>query len=221
MWQLRRAGKNGGNLMASWAGHGLRLAVSAAIGLGVGGVARFAGPTEIATAIGWDAAGLAYAGHIWLSLGGATAKQVRAWSSEEDEGRSVITLILTAAVGASMISIFDMVSNKASGAVIALAAFTILCSWALLHTVFAAHYAHRCFAGGGASSGLDFPGEEPRFADFAYYSFTIGMTFQTSDVDTTTGEMRRLTLLHGVISFVFNTVIIAISVGLASGLLGG
>ena len=57
--------------------------------------------------------------------------------------------------------------------------------------------------------------------DFAYYSFTIGMTFQTSDVDTQNSEMRTLTLVHGAASFVFNTVIIAISVGLASGLLSG
>ncbi|HML30837.1 MAG TPA: DUF1345 domain-containing protein, partial [Hyphomicrobium sp.] len=101
-----------------------------------------------------------------------------------------------------------------------LAAGTILSSWSLLHTAFAAHYAHRCFARGRTKPGLDFPGEEPRFVDFLYYSYTIGMTFQTSDVDTKTSEMRTLTIVHGIFSFVFNTVIIAISVGLASGLLG-
>ncbi|WP_020180724.1 DUF1345 domain-containing protein [Methylopila sp. M107] len=207
--------------MTGLAGHGLRFAVCAAIGLAVGALARLAAPVEIATAIGWDAAALAYAAHVWASLAPASADEVRAWSSEEDEGRWAITLILTAAVAASMVAIFDMVSNKSSGATLALAAATIVSSWFLLHTVFAAHYAHRCFAGGAKSPGLDFPGEAPRFADFAYYAFTIGMTFQTSDVDTTTGEMRRLTLVHGAISFVFNTVIIAISVGLASGLLAG
>ena len=173
------------------------------------------------TAIGWDAAAIAYAAHVWASLTPATADEIRAWSAEEDEGRWAITLILTAAVAASFFAIFDIVSDKASGAALALAAVTILCSWALLHTVFAAHYAHRCFAGGPDRPGLAFPGEAPRFVDFAYYGFTIGMTFQTSDVETRTGEMRALTLVHGVVSFVFNTVIIAISVGLASGLIGG
>jgi len=143
------------------------------------------------------------------------------WSAREDEGRWAITLIVAAGVAASVVAIFDMVSDKSSGWVLALAALTILASWTLLHTAFAAHYAHRCFARGPGSPGLDFPGEPPRFVDFAYYSFTIGMTFQTSDVETRTSEMRTLTLAHGVMSFVFNTVIIAITVGLASGLIGG
>lgn len=207
--------------MSSLASHGMRVGASACVGFAAGAVARLAAPPEITTAIGWDAAALAYAGHVWASLTPATADELRALSSQEDEGRWAITLILTAAVAASLFAIFDMVTAKSSGAVMALAAATILCSWTLLHTVFAVHYAHRCFAGGGDKAGLDFPGEAPRFVDFAYYAFTIGMTFQTSDVDTQSSEMRTLTFVHGAASFVFNTVIIAISVGLASGLLSG
>ena len=205
--------------MTSLVRHGVRLAVCTAIGLAVGLGLRRVAPAEIATAIGWDAAALAYMGHVWASLMPASAKEVRALSDEEDEGRSAITLIMTGAVAASLFAIFDIVSHKSSAAAVALAGATILCSWALLHSVFAVHYAHRCFAGEGEKPGLDFPGGEPRFIDFAYYAFTIGMTFQTSDVDTRSSEMRALTLFHGVISFVFNTVIIAITVSLASGLL--
>lgn len=205
----------------TWRGHGLRLAACGALGVAVGTLAATLLPAKIATAIGWDAAALAYAGRVWASLRGASAAEVRSWSSQEDEGRMAITLILTAAVAASFVSIFDMASEKPNAAVLALAAVTILCSWTLLHTVFAAHYAHRCFPQGADGPALDFPGEAPRFVDFAYYSFTIGMTFQTSDVNTKTSDMRALTLLHGAVSFVFNTVIIAISVGLASGLIGG
>lgn len=202
-------------------GHGLRLAACGALGVAVGALAAIILPAKLATALGWDAAALAYAGRVWASLRRASAEEMRAWSSQEDEGRMAITLILTAAVAASFVSIFDMASEKANAGVLALAAVTILCSWTLLHTVFAAHYAHRCFSHGADSPALDFPGGAPRFVDFAYYSFTIGMTFQTSDVNTKTSEMRALTLLHGAVSFVFNTVIIAISVGLASGLIGG
>lgn len=202
-------------------GHGLRLAGCGALGATAGTLATSVAPANVAAVIGWDVAALAYAARVAATLGPATAEEISRWSAAEDEGRWAITLILTAAVAASVAAIFDMVSEKSSGAVLGLAAFTILSSWTLLHTAFAAHYAHRCFSGGGKMRGLDFPGEKPRFVDFAYYSFTIGMTFQTSDVETRTSEMRKLTLVHGAISFVFNTVIIAISVGLASGLLGG
>ncbi|MET0312936.1 MAG: DUF1345 domain-containing protein [Hansschlegelia sp.] len=205
----------------SWRGHGLRLLTCAVIGAAVWFVASFFAPQEAAIVIGWDAAALTYAVRVWATLVPADARKMQSWSAEEDEGRWVITLILTAAVAASVVAIFGMVSDKSSGPVLSLAAFTILSSWALLHTVFAAHYAHRCFAAGADKPGIQFQGEAPVFTDFAYYAFTVGMTFQVSDTDTQSSEMRLLTLVHGAISFVFNTVIIAIPVSLASGLLGG
>lgn len=204
----------------TWMGHGRRLAAAGGAGIAAGRLAGLFAPAEIASAIGWDAAAAAYVAHVWLALAPASAEDIAGWSAREDEGRWAITLILAGAAAASLVAIFDMVSGRPTGAKVALAAFTIFCSWALLHTVFAAHYAHRCFAHGIKRPGLDFPGEPPRFVDFGYYAFTIGMTFQTSDVATKNGEMRALTLLHGVLSFIFNTVIIAISVGLASGVIG-
>lgn len=207
--------------MSALNAHGLRLAVAAAAGVAAGFLASLAAPPKVATVIGWNVGALAYAAHVWIRLAPADAETVKAWSAAEDEGRWAITLILTAAVGASFAAIFDMVSQGSSVWILALAALTILSSFALLHTVFAAHYAHRCLGDDGTTAGLDFPGDPPRFVDFAYYAFTIGMTFQTSDVTTKTTEMRALTLVHGAISFVFNTVIIATSVGLASGLIGG
>ena len=207
--------------LTGWRGHGLRLAVCAAIGLAAGAVAGLFTPADIATVLGWDAAAAAYAARVWFALASVPAEQIQTWSRKEDEGRGAITLILTAAVAGSFAAIFDIVSDKASGAVLALGALTILTSWTLLHTTFAAHYAHRCFDSGPDKPGIDFPGEPPVFSDFAYYAFTIGMTFQVSDTDTQSSAMRRLTLLHGLVSFVFNTVIIAISVSLASNLMGG
>ena len=107
-----------------------------------------------------------------------------------------------------------------------LAATTVVSSWCLIHTVFAMHYAHGYYhdedEGPGFSSagGLEFPNEkEPDFLDFAYFSFVIGMTCQVSDVQVSSKGMRRLALLHGLLSFLFNTVILALSINLASGLL--
>ena len=99
-------------------------------------------------------------------------------------------------------------------------------SWFLIHTVFAMHYAHGYYhdedegPGFASAGGLEFPNEkEPDFLDFAYFSFVIGMTCQVSDVQVSSQGMRRLALVHGLLSFVFNTVILALSINLASGLL--
>lgn len=203
-------------------GHGIRIGLAAAIGLVAGLLASLFAPPEVATVLGWDLAAIAYAGRIWWKLTAISPDTLQSWSADEDEGRWAITLVLAAAAAISFVAIFAMVSDKSSGWILALAGFTIVCSWTLLHTVFAAHYAHRCFANGPDKPGIDFPGDEaPRFVDFAYYAFTVGMTFQVSDTDTKTSAMRQLTVVHGLISFVFNTVIIAISVGVLSGLLQG
>lgn len=92
-----------------------------------------------------------------------------------------------------------------------------------MHTVFGMHYAHNFYGDSenrAARHGLDFPGEpDPDYRDFTYFSFVIGMTCQVSDVQVTSREMRRLVLIHGVLSFVFNTVILALTVNIVSSLL--
>jgi uncharacterized membrane protein len=86
-----------------------------------------------------------------------------------------------------------------------------------MHTVFAADYAHRYFQ---SHQGLIFPGDSaPRFGEFVYFAMTVGMTYQVSDVTTNSQAMRRLVLSHAVIAFGFNTVIIAITVGLVASLI--
>ena len=109
---------------------------------------------------------------------------------------------------------------------IALAVGTVLCSWALVHTVFTLRYAHLYYLGstekadGDPCGGLDFPAEKtPDYMDFTYFSFVIGMTFQVSDVQITSRRIRRLALVHGLVSFAFNTVILALSINIISGLL--
>ena len=108
-----------------------------------------------------------------------------------------------------------------------LAVGTVLCSWTLLHTIFALHYAHLYYQRGDEvdrddepGDGLEFPNtKRPDFLDFTYFSFVIGMTFQVSDVQITAPAIRRLALVHGLLSFMFNTVILALAINLASGLL--
>lgn len=97
-------------------------------------------------------------------------------------------------------------------------------SWLLVHTIFASHYARDYYKTGKSLSqwkkdGLDFPSDnEPDYWDFLYFSFVIGMTSQTSDVEVTSREIRRLALLHGVLAFFFNTTIVAMTINIIAGI---
>ena len=109
---------------------------------------------------------------------------------------------------------------------IALSVISILSSWFLTHTMFALHYTTCYYRADHANpeleyaGGIELPGEtQPDFFDFLYFSFTIGMTSQTSDISITTPSMRRLSLGHGIVSFFFYSVIIALSVGVVGGLI--
>ena len=107
---------------------------------------------------------------------------------------------------------------------VALVASTLLASWLMTHVIFALRYAHEYYArdegGPEVDRGLDFPGEkQPDYLDFMYFSLVLGMTFQVSDVQITSRKLRRVATLHGLISFLFNTVIVALTVNIAAGLL--
>ena len=93
---------------------------------------------------------------------------------------------------------------------------TIVLSWAFIHTMFALHYAHEFYD--RTAGGMAFPGDdrEPDYWDFVYFSFVIGMTSQVSDVDVTSKEIRRTVTAHGVVAFVFNVALLALTINLAA-----
>ena len=108
---------------------------------------------------------------------------------------------------------------------VALAITTVVLSWVMVHTLFALHYAYQfyntpqCVQSEAAKRPLLFPGDDlPDYYDFAYFSFVIGMTSQVSDVQIASHGIRRWALLHGVISFAFNTAVLALSINIISGL---
>ena len=107
---------------------------------------------------------------------------------------------------------------------VALVAVTLFVSWLVTHTVFALRYAHEYYAAtpgvAGIDGGLDFPGgAAPDYWDFFYFALVLGMTFQVSDVQITSKKLRRLATLHGLLGFLFNTVILALSVNIGASLL--
>ncbi|MBW8725392.1 MAG: DUF1345 domain-containing protein [Inquilinus limosus] len=157
-----------------------------------------------------------------------TADSFRQRADIDDEGLPLIVLITMIAAGLGVASIFSLLSQAQGPAPLhlVLAVGGVALGWATLHTVFAFRYAHLYYGNAGGergkrqdARGLEFPGEEePGVWDFLYYSFVIGMTAQVSDVQVTDSHMRRVTLGHGVLSFIFNTVILALAVNIAAGL---
>lgn len=115
----------------------------------------------------------------------------------------------------------ELHAAKAGGvAAVGVAAGSVILSWLFMNTTFALHYAHSFYGeGDGRQGGLEFPStSKPDYWDFVYFSFVIGMCFQTSDVTVSGRHMRRLTLLHSVVAFFFNVFILAISVSVVGGL---
>lgn len=168
----------------------------------------------------------------WLTIIFADARTSVQTARLQDTTRSIIFLfvILAAVVSLSAVAILvggaKGMSHKALTEHLLLAATTVVSSWFLIHTVFTMHYAHAYYwdddddPATAGSGGLDFPNENaPDFLDFAYFSFVIGMTCQVSDVQISARGIRRLALVHGLLSFVFNTVVLALAINLTSGLL--
>ena len=112
-----------------------------------------------------------------------------------------------------------------TGLRVTLAAVTILLAWFFMNTIFALHYAHFFYGNTDASAGveargLDFPGRaEPDYWDFLYFSFVIGMTFQVSDVQIENHRLRRIALAHGVLAFLFNVVVLALTINIVAEIL--
>lgn len=155
-----------------------------------------------------------------------TADYLKHRAAQNDPPAGVILLVTLVAVVVAIVSLFLALNDKGAGRGLeTLMAFVaVILGWLTIHTMTALHYAHlywmpstlgtKSKAGERpVSGGLDFPGEAPPGAtEFLYFSFVIGMTAQTSDVAITTTAMRQLNLLHAVVSFFFNTVLIAASV---------
>jgi uncharacterized membrane protein len=149
----------------------------------------------------------------------------------QEEGEWTAFWIVIAGVAISFVALTQELGNvKDAGATvrglhIGLVAATLVLSWLVTQVVFALRYAHEFYTvtedRAKVDGGLEFPGTEPPdYWDFLYFSMVLGMTFQVSDVQITSRKLRRLATVHGFIGFLFNTVIIALTVNIASGLMG-
>jgi uncharacterized membrane protein len=167
-----------------------------------------------------------YLASSWALARSLSTEDLRKKATDEDEGIVVIVIIALAVISLSLGSLVLLLgSGQPNGWLLLPAVANVPLSWATLHTIMAFHYAHLFYSrpdedGSEArdEGGLHFPEtEEPCVSDFFYYSFVVGMTAQVSDVDVTSQGMRRTTLVHGVVSFFFNTVILALAVSVVAG----
>jgi uncharacterized membrane protein len=176
--------------------------------------------------IAWDCATGLYLILAAVMMARSDREQVRYRAALQDEGQ---ILILVLAAITALISLGGTMAEMAAAKTlegnsgwqhVALAGLTVLLSWTFAHTIFAIHYAHEYFAGpeDDMEEGLEFPGHEPPdYWDFVYYSFVIGTATATADVNVTSKNMRRITTLHCMFAFFFNTTILALTVNVGAG----
>ncbi len=180
-------------------------------------VAGLLGTWSYAPLIGWDAAALLFCIWTLVMIMPLNPEETAAHATREDPTRATVDLLLIAASVASLVAVAVVLveANSTRGAkqwlLAGLAVGSVILSWVIVHTLYTLRYARLYHAAGGR--GVDFNQTEPPcFVDFAYLSFTIGMTFQVSDTTLTTHAVRAAALRHALLSYLFGAVVVATTV---------
>ena len=176
-----------------------------------------------APSVGWSAAALTFCVVTWVNTRSRDAEQTAAMATRDDPSPTATDLLLLLANLASLLAVAYLLvqANSAHGVRQALqaslAVLSVAVSWALVHSLYMLRYAVLYYS--GTVGGIDFNQEElPRFSDFAYLAFTIGMTYQVSDTNLGSSQIRAAAFRHGLLSFVFGSMILATMVNLVAGL---
>jgi len=176
----------------------------------------------------WDSFALVLLALIWIAIFSSGIDHIRYRARTQDLSRALIFTFTVAAACSSVFAVIFLLAAAKNtshlGLHATLSVVAVLSSWTLVHTMFCMRYAHAYYGDGdtpGANAGgLDFPDDKnPDYLDFAYFSFVIGMTCQVSDVQITSKGLRSVALVHGILAFCFNTVILALTINTVSGLL--
>ncbi|MBS0320801.1 MAG: DUF1345 domain-containing protein [Proteobacteria bacterium] len=184
--------------------------------------------------VAWDIGTTTALVAIFVGLHNAPLSTIKTNALRQDSGKWAVLVLTLMAATASLVVIASEVpklKGLAGGELalhVAFVVFTIIVSWAFVHAMFAVYYAHEYYMDvdladpklSPAGKRLLFPGHEmPRYADFLYFAFVLGMTFQVSDVEVADARLRRIVLWHGVSSFMYSTGILALAINLVAGLI--
>jgi len=194
------------------------------VSMAIGTVAFFLLPDSLRLVtrllVAWDIFAAFYLALAYAMMFRCDHSHIRRNAILQDDGRFLILLVTALGAFASIAAIvFELGASKRGASELTLAVATIVLSWAAVHTTFALHYAHDYYRG-AKPDGLQFPSggkqDHADYWDFVYFSFVIGMTAQVSDVGITDRIIRRTATVHGIISFVFNTALVALMVNIAA-----
>jgi len=208
------------------AGTRLVLATAVAIAAWLVVPAQLAARTRILLV--WDLAGLVLFGFAFIIIAGADSRETRRRAAAYDPGRGVVWVMVLAASTFSLFAATLLVRQPHTGPSfagelhVALCVATVAISWLVTHSAFTLRYAHLYYRDSDGDraddGGIEFPGgEPPDDLDFAYFAFTIGMCFQVSDATISRRQIRRTVLTHAVLSFTYNTVILALVLNVVVG----
>jgi uncharacterized membrane protein len=188
-------------------------------------------PASVRAAGAWNAGAFVYLAMAYGVMSTCSIERIRRTAEREDESRLVFTTVVLLAIASSFVAVISVIAQarEAHGAdrviYVALAAGTVITAWLVMQAIFTLHYAHDYYrptsASGDIARGLHFPNEEaPDYWDFFYFTTSIGATSQTSDIAITSKTIRRTVTLQAVLSFFFNTAILALAINIASSLVG-
>ena len=205
-----------------------RLYLSALVGIAALALLPRGWPASIREAVAWDLSAAIYlilAFRVMLTCKGDV---IRARAARQDDSRVVILVIILLAITASFVAIAGLLAEAKEAPYralnLGLAAITIILAWTVTQVVFTLHYAHEYYRPSGGpqafAEGLDFRGDRnPDYWDFFYFATSFGAASQTSDVSILTKPLRRLATLHAIISFFFNTAVLALTINLAASMI--
>jgi uncharacterized membrane protein len=204
-----------------------RMILAALIGAGVG----FFLPSEhswaVRTVAGWDAGAMTLLLFVWWIIWASDPRETRCRAASADPGRTAVWFIVLIAscfslfAGAVVLRHARSIDPERSALLVILCIIAIVAAWALTHTSYTLRYAHLYYRDDDeGEGGLTFPGErKPDDFDFAYFAYTVGMCFQVSDVSISSPQIRRAVLGQAILSFAYNTVILALALNLLFGFL--
>jgi uncharacterized membrane protein len=193
--------------------------VAAFMPLSMSGISR--------TLVSWNAGSWAYLAMIWFMIVTAPRERVRSIAEQEDESAAVVLTVISLSAIASVAAIVRVLATAKStlphlaAEHVIFAAATLVAGWLLVPTIYTLHYARLYFTDTDAPRALLFPDRdvEPDYWDFLYFSFTIAVASQTSDVALASRRMRRAALAQSVLSFFFNLAVLGLSINIGAGLL--
>lgn len=206
----------------------LRVAIAGGVAVAVTILLGRVAPLSFAALTGWNGGAVVLLAMAWATIWTADADRTQARAAAEDPGRRTVYALVLITSAASLFAAVALANHVRrlgphdggpARLLTLLSLLTVALSWTLTHTAFTLRYAHLYYRDDDEGiGGLEFPGQHPpTYSDFAYFAFTVGMAFQVSDVTVSSPQLRRTVLLHAMLSFAYNTAIVAFALNLAFG----